>query len=174
MSRMVWEFEHSVESGVPRQFAWKYWTDAANWEDPPARFEFDGPFAVGTRIRAILPDQTLWSVIREVKDGQAARIETEVHGAVLAFHWRFEEVAAQRTRMGSDWSCMGRRRRHLWSRRGLWSRACREAWRGWRGIWKGLGRKRTEREIPHCARNDGRDVKLSRAGRRRAAPTNLA
>ena len=99
MSRIVWEFEHSVESGVPRQFAWRYWTDAANWEDPPARFEFDGPFAVGTRIRAILPDQTLWSVIREVKDGQAARIETEVHGAVLAFHWRFEEVAAQRTRM---------------------------------------------------------------------------
>lgn len=99
MSRTVWEFEHSVECGVPREFAWKYWTDAANWDDPPARFEFDGPFGVGTRIKTLLPEQSLQSVIREVEDGQAARIETEVPGAVLAFCWRFEEVAAQRTRM---------------------------------------------------------------------------
>ena len=99
MSGTVWEFEHGVECGVPREFAWKYWTDATNWDDPPARFEFAGPFAVGTRVMTILPEQSLQSVIREVEDGRAARIETEVSGAVLAFCWRFEEVTAQRTRM---------------------------------------------------------------------------
>lgn len=99
MSRTVWELENAVECGVPREFAWAYWTNPANWNDPPARFEFDRPFAVGTRLKTILPGQTLESVIREVEDGQAARIETEVPGAVLAFCWRFEEATAQRTRM---------------------------------------------------------------------------
>ena len=43
MSEPVWTFEHAVECGVPRAFVWEYWTNPANWDDPPARFEFDGP-----------------------------------------------------------------------------------------------------------------------------------
>ena len=97
VGELAWEFEHAVECGVPREFAWSYWTNEANWDDPPARFEFDRPFAVGTRIKTILPGQTLESVIREVEEGRAARIETEVPGAVLAFCWRFEEMDGQRT-----------------------------------------------------------------------------
>lgn len=99
VGELAWEFEHAVECGVPREFAWSYWTNAANWDDPPAQFEFDGPFAVGTRIKTILPEQTLQSVIREVNDGRAARIETEVPGAVLAFCWRFEEAGEKRTKL---------------------------------------------------------------------------
>lgn len=99
MSKTAWEFEHSVECAVPREFAWEYWTDAANWDDPPARFAFEGPFAVGTRLKTILPGQTLESVIREVEEGQAARIEMEVMGAMVAFCWRFEEVTERRTRI---------------------------------------------------------------------------
>jgi len=99
VGELAWEFEHEVECDVPREFAWGYWTNAANWNDPPARFEFDGPFSVGTRIKTILPEQTLESVIREVEEGQAARIETEVPGAVVAFCWRFEQVEEERTRM---------------------------------------------------------------------------
>jgi hypothetical protein len=99
MRKTVWEFEHAVECAVPREFAWSYWTDAANWDDPPARFEFGGPFAVGTRLKTILPGQTLASVIREVEAGRAARIEMEVMEAVVAFCWRFAEVAEGRVRI---------------------------------------------------------------------------
>jgi len=92
MSEVVWEFAHAVECAAPREFAWNYWTNPANWDDPPARFEFDGPFAVGTRLKTILPRQELESVIREVVEERSARIEMEVMSAVVAFCWEFEEL----------------------------------------------------------------------------------
>jgi Polyketide cyclase / dehydrase and lipid transport. len=99
MSEAVWEFAHSVECAVPREVAWAYWTNAENWDDPPARFEFDGPFAVGTRLKTILPRQELESVIRQVVEGHSARIEMDVMSAVLAFDWRFEELDGKRTKI---------------------------------------------------------------------------
>jgi hypothetical protein len=35
-------------------FAWKYWTTASNWTDPPAEFELQGPFETGSRGRHAL------------------------------------------------------------------------------------------------------------------------
>ena len=99
MSEAVWEFAHSVECAAPREFAWAYWTNAENWDDPPARFEFDGPFAVGTRLKTILPEQELESVIREVVQGRSARIEMDVMSAVVAFCWEFEELDKGRTKI---------------------------------------------------------------------------
>ena len=99
MSGPVWEFVHGVECGAPRRFAWAYWTNAENWDDPPAQFEFDGPFRVGTRIKAKLPGQELESAIREVVEGRAARIEMDVMGAVVAFAWNFLELDGERTRI---------------------------------------------------------------------------
>lgn len=97
--KTAWEFVHSVECGAPREFAWAYWTNAANWDDPPARFEFDGPFAVGTKLKTILPGQELKSVIREVVEGRSARIEMDVMGALVSFDWSFEELDGRRTRI---------------------------------------------------------------------------
>ena len=99
MSEVVWEFAHAVECAAPREFAWNYWTNPANWDDPPARFEFDGPFAVGTRLKTILPRQELESVIREVVEGRSARIEMDVMPAVVAFDWGFEELDGRRTKI---------------------------------------------------------------------------
>ena len=99
MSEAVWEFAHSVECAVPREVAWAYWTNAENWDDPPARFEFDGPFAVGTRLKTILPGQELESVIRQVVQGRSARIEMDVMPALVAFDWRFEELDGRRTKI---------------------------------------------------------------------------
>jgi hypothetical protein len=96
---MAWKFEHAVECRVPREFAWKYWTDVKNWDDPPARFETNGPFAVGTRVTTILPGQRLQSVIREVEEGRGARIEMEVADAVVAFQWGLNELANERTKL---------------------------------------------------------------------------
>src|SRR5262245_31178840 len=99
MSDVIWEFAHSVECGAPRAFAWGCWTNPENWDDPPARFEFDGPFAVGMRLTTVLPGQRLESVIREIADEREALIEMEVMGATVQFRWRFEELAAERTKM---------------------------------------------------------------------------
>jgi len=99
MSGVLWEFEHSVDCGVSRPFAWAYWTNPDHWDDPPARFEFAGPFAVGTQLTTVLPGQRLQSVIREVVDGREALIEMEVTFAKVQFRWRFEELGAGRTRI---------------------------------------------------------------------------
>jgi hypothetical protein len=107
MSEAIWEFVHSVECGAPREFAWAYWTNAENWDDPPARFEFDGPFVVGTRLKTILPRQELESVIREVVDGCSALIEMDVMGAVVAFEWSFEAFDGRRTRITQRISLSG-------------------------------------------------------------------
>jgi len=99
MSEPVWTFEHAVECVVPRVFVWKYWTNPANWDDPPARFEFDGPFAVGTRLTTVLPGQRLQSVIREILHEREALIEMELTRATVEFRWRFEELAVERTKI---------------------------------------------------------------------------
>ena len=107
MREPCWKFAHAVDCGVPRAFAWAYWTNVGNWHDPPARFELDGPFAVGTRLTTVLPDQRLHSMIRETEAGVGALIEMEVLGAVVEFRWRFEEAGEQRTRITQTVSMSG-------------------------------------------------------------------
>jgi hypothetical protein len=49
MVAVAWEITHSVETNASPAFAWNYWTEVTNWDDPPAKFELDGPFACGSR-----------------------------------------------------------------------------------------------------------------------------
>jgi len=99
MTDPIWKFEYAVECEAPRELAWKYWTNPENWDDPPARFEFDGPFAVGTRIKTLLPGQTLESLIQAVESGREATIQLAYGEARISFAWRFEGVTAARTRI---------------------------------------------------------------------------
>src|SRR5262249_9223369 len=99
MDDVLWEFSHSVECGAPREFAWKYWTNPENWDDPPARFEFDGPFAAGTKLKTLLPGQTLESLIQSVEPGCGATILLAYAKTTISFRWRFEEVATARARI---------------------------------------------------------------------------
>jgi len=94
-----WQFQHSVDCNVPRQFAWNYWTNIANWNDPPASFHLDGPFDAGSQLTTTLPDQTLHSVIRQVIAAREAVIEMPLPGATLSFHWKFEDLSERRTRI---------------------------------------------------------------------------
>ena len=107
MSESVWNFACTVECQAPREFAWRYWTDPANWDDPPARFEFAGPFAVGTRLTTILPGQTCESVIREVAPGRSALLEMTVGAATVRFRWSFSELAAERAKITQEIALSG-------------------------------------------------------------------
>jgi hypothetical protein len=98
-SGSAWEFQHSVVCNAPRQFAWNYWTNVDNWNDPPASFHLDGPFDVGSRLATRLPAQTLHSVIRDIIAGREALIEMQLTGATLSFHWRFETLSERTTRI---------------------------------------------------------------------------
>ncbi|SRR6266545_267893 len=100
MSTVAWHLEHSVEAEVSASFAWSFWTDVRNWNDPPARFELDGPFAVGSRGSTLIPDQEpLHWRIREVRSEDLAAIDMQLDRATLSFEWRFEPLSEHRTRL---------------------------------------------------------------------------
>ena len=93
MEKVVWEMTHSVETAADVDFAWRYWSDVGNWEDPPATFELEGAFAAGAQGWTRIPGQRdLAWFVREVKPGEAAKIEIPADGAVMAFAWRFEKA----------------------------------------------------------------------------------
>jgi hypothetical protein len=76
----------SVETSASPAFAWDFWTNVANWADPPAEFQLDGPFATGSRGTTRLPGQKpLHWFIREVSPPNAATIEMRLGDASLLF-----------------------------------------------------------------------------------------
>jgi len=99
MSEPAWEFQYSIECNATHKFAWRFWTNIANWNDPPAKFDLDGPFEIGARLTTTLPGQTLYSVIRDLQPEREAAIEMQLSDAVLSFHWKFEKLGESRTRI---------------------------------------------------------------------------
>jgi hypothetical protein len=100
MSGIALHLEYSIEAEVSPEFAWKYRTDIATWNDPPARFVLDGPFIAGTRGTTFLPGQepVRWS-IGEVRPAKSFVLEMQLGRALLIFEWCFEALSEQRTRM---------------------------------------------------------------------------
>ena len=78
---------------------WRYWSNVANWNDPPATFHLDGLFAAGSKITTNLPGQTLQSAIRQVIPGDEVFIDLQLPDAILTFHWKLESLSAGRTRI---------------------------------------------------------------------------
>lgn len=100
MNDIVYQEEHSIEVPVSLAFAWDWRTDVTNWDDPPAQFQLDGPFAVGSWGTTRLPGQEplRWQ-IRAVQPGRSFVIEMQLDGATLSFEWRFDAVSDRRTRL---------------------------------------------------------------------------
>ncbi|MGH9752366.1 MAG: hypothetical protein ACREA2_06230 [Blastocatellia bacterium] len=90
------EFEHYVEVQVSRDFAWRFWTNIANWAFDPSveSVELDGPFAAGTKgvtkTRGGGPVE--WKLV-DVQNRSAALIEITLPGATISFRWRYEDAA---------------------------------------------------------------------------------
>jgi hypothetical protein len=89
---------HSVEVDVSPAFAWRFRTDIANWIDPPATFQLDGPFAEGARGTTLIPGQEPVSwCIRNVQTGRSFAIEMPLDRATLRFEWDMSAVSDRRT-----------------------------------------------------------------------------
>ncbi len=90
--------EHSIEEDVSLAFAWRFRTDIATWNDPPATFLLDGPFAEGSRGTTLMPGQDplpWW--IRDVRTGRSFAIEMLLDRATLRFEWHLRAVSERRT-----------------------------------------------------------------------------
>ena len=100
MNKIACELEYSVDAEVSSSFAWNWRTDIQNWDDPPAQFRLDGPFATGSWGTTLLPGQEplRWQ-IRDVQPGMAFNIEVPLDGAMLTFQWLFDAVSNHRTRI---------------------------------------------------------------------------
>ena len=100
MKNIACQLEHAVEADVSPSFAWNWRTDVRNWDDPPAHFQLDGPFASGAWGTTRLPGQEplRWH-IRDVRPGRSFIIEMPLDRAVLSFEWRFDAVSDCRTRL---------------------------------------------------------------------------
>src|SRR3954467_10313656 len=103
MNDVVCQVEHSVAVPVSPAFAWDWRTDVRNWDDPPAQFQLDGPFAAGSWGATRPPgpggpprlpgQEPLRWVIRDVRPGRSFVIEMPLDRAALSFEWRFEAVS---------------------------------------------------------------------------------
>ena len=103
----AWEFQHSVDCNTPQQFAWRYWTNVANWNEPRATVQLNGPFDAGSELTTTLPGQTLRSVIREVIEDREAVIDMQLPNATLSIHWKFEKLSEDRTRITQQFVLSG-------------------------------------------------------------------
>jgi hypothetical protein len=96
----VWEMRYAAEADADLEFAWNYWSNVRNWDDPPARFELEGAFADGARGSTWVGEElTMHWVVRNVKAGESATIEVQLDGAVMAFTWGLEAIGDGRTRL---------------------------------------------------------------------------
>ena len=100
MPEIVWQIEHTVEADVSATFAWNFWSNVANWDDPPAEFVLDGPFVSGSVGMTRIPgqDATHWR-IRDVLPGECATIEIALDRATACFTFFFKAVSATRTKL---------------------------------------------------------------------------
>jgi hypothetical protein len=100
MSDIGCELEYSVEVSASPVFVWDWRTDVSNWDDPPARFSLDGPFAAGSWGTTVFPEaEPMRWQIREVSPGRLFIIDVRLDRAMLSFEWRFEGLSERRTRM---------------------------------------------------------------------------
>jgi hypothetical protein len=100
MNDIAYQVGYSVEAQVSPGFAWDWRIDVKNWDDPPAQFQLDCPFATGSWGTTWLPGQEplRWQ-IRDVRPGKSFTIEMPLDRATLLFEWRFDALSDRRTRL---------------------------------------------------------------------------
>jgi hypothetical protein len=100
MNPIALELDYSVEADVSPTFAWRFRSDVANWNDPPAEFALDGPFEEGSYGTTLMPGQEplQWRVA-EVRPGKSFVLEMQFERAKLTFEWRFDALTENRTRL---------------------------------------------------------------------------
>ena len=100
MTNVACQLEHSIDVEVSSEFAWGWRTDIRNWDDPPAEFQLEGPFASGSWGLTLLPGQEplRWQILN-VRTGKAFTIAMPLDDALISFEWLFQAVSSRQTRI---------------------------------------------------------------------------
>jgi hypothetical protein len=110
---MAYHVQLSIESSLDRARAWNFWSNVTNWAkvDPGIQsVDLDGPFTSGTRgVTRISESAALHWQLAEVETGQKTVIEAFLPGAVVRFHWNFEEAPGDKVRITQRVSLAGER-----------------------------------------------------------------
>jgi hypothetical protein len=110
MSDLAPLISNSVETNATRNFAWSYMTDVKNWDDPPATFRLEGPFASGSRGTTEMPGQAprQWC-LREVVAPQTYTLEIPLDSALIQCKWIFADLADGRTELTQQIYLVGKK-----------------------------------------------------------------
>jgi hypothetical protein len=92
-----------IGGGCRPGFRWRFRTDIANWNDPPARFGLDVRSKLAHAEQLCCRDKRLlhWR-ITEVKPGKSFVVAIQLEQATLAFEWRFDELPGSRTKLTQE------------------------------------------------------------------------
>jgi hypothetical protein len=101
---MFWELKHSVIANANRQAVWEFVSNIDNLAriegDAVESITLDGPYQAGskgtTRMRGQEPIH--WR-LAEVEPPRRSVTEMELTGAVVRFHWTYEELPDGLTRL---------------------------------------------------------------------------
>lgn len=103
-------FEHAIDCPVPRDFAWRFWTNVENWklDTDVVDIEFSGPFDQGGQGTTIsrTSGRVVWRIVELDAEQSSACLETPLPGAMARFRWNFED-AGEATRMHQSISIDG-------------------------------------------------------------------
>jgi len=87
--------EHTVECPVSREFAWRFWSNVANWAivDPAVEsVVLDGPFESGSKgVTHQTGGAAIEWVLADVVQGSSAVIEIRLPGVSANFRLLFED-----------------------------------------------------------------------------------
>ena len=108
MPEVAWQTVHSTETTASPEFAWAYMTDVTNWEDPPAKFRLEGPFADGACGTTEIPGQPSrsWRLC-DIQPLESYTIELSLDRAALTFTWQVTGLPNGRTRLTQHIALLG-------------------------------------------------------------------
>ncbi len=98
--KVLWLLEHSEVTKADRSFVWCYWSDVANWDDPPATFVLHGEFDSDSRGETRMPghEPVTW-FLGAVQESVGCTIESQLDGAVLLCQWSLTDTPEGDTRL---------------------------------------------------------------------------
>jgi hypothetical protein len=98
--KVEWLLTHAEVTAATPSFVWGYWTDVTHWVDPPATFRLEGPFEAGSQGVTLFPDREPFRwVLQDVVPQASYTIASDLDGATVLFHWRFDPLPSGGTKL---------------------------------------------------------------------------
>jgi len=85
---VVWELAHAVDVRASPAFAWNLYDERGKLDDPPATFQLDGSFRIGSSEPSGCQGKSLCTGNTTSQSTRAYTLEMALDRAVWSFEWR--------------------------------------------------------------------------------------